>query len=243
MLLAMITRCAVSFLVATLLALAPVSAFSQSETIFDDVNPSWADAAYLGIVIPLDIALTVLPERPNSEQNPLAMDRAARGLLSWQNKDAAATVSDVALYSMVTTSLVSAPLFEWSVDEPELAASMVALEALATTALVTNIMKHVVGRQRPYAYGAGLDEGYDSFFSGHTSMTFASATLLTVYAYEYNWLSDTTRWIVPASTYLIAGFTGYLRVAADRHWLTDVLVGAIVGTGTSYLVYALRTGG
>ena len=65
--------------------------------------------------------------------------------------------------------------------------------------------------------------------------------MLTLYAYEYDWLDDSLRWIVPASAYLAALSTGYFRIAGDRHWLSDVLVGALVGTGASYLVFALRT--
>jgi membrane-associated phospholipid phosphatase len=32
----------------------------------------------------------------------------------------------------------------------------------------------------------------------------------------------------------IAATTGYLRIAADKHWLTDVVVGALVGAGIGF---------
>ena len=33
-----------------------------------------------------------------------------------------------------------------------------------------------------------------------------------------------------------AALTGWLRVASDRHWLSDVAAGAAIGTGTGLVV-------
>jgi membrane-associated phospholipid phosphatase len=40
-----------------------------------------------------------------------------------------------------------------------------------------------------------------------------------------------------------ATLTGYFRMAADKHWLTDVLASAAVGTGVGMLVPWLHGGG
>ncbi|MFT4704755.1 MAG: membrane-associated phospholipid phosphatase, partial [Bradymonadia bacterium] len=114
--------------------------------------------------------------------------------------------------------------------------TLVGAEALAATYLVTGIVKHIVRRQRPSV----THSEYGSFFSGHTSMAFASATMLTIYAYEYPWGSSRNRWTVPATAYTLAALTGYLRLGARRHWFSDVLVGALVGTGTSLVVHSVR---
>ena len=34
----------------------------------------------------------------------------------------------------------------------------------------------------------------------------------------------------------VAAVTAYLRIAADKHWLTDVIVGAVVGAGIGFAV-------
>jgi membrane-associated phospholipid phosphatase len=34
--------------------------------------------------------------------------------------------------------------------------------------------------------------------------------------------------------------TGFLRIMADRHWASDVIIGAAVGTGSAFLVYSLK---
>lgn len=36
--------------------------------------------------------------------------------------------------------------------------------------------------------------------------------------------------------YALAATSGYLRIAADRHYLTDVVVGAVVGSGIGLAV-------
>lgn len=61
-----------------------------------------------------------------------------------------------------------------------------------------------------------------SFPSGHTATAFMSATMLTK---EYGGLSP---WI-GVGAYSVAAATGLMRVANNKHWLSDVLVGAGVG--------------
>lgn len=42
--------------------------------------------------------------------------------------------------------------------------------------------------------------------------------------------------VVWAGGYAIAATTGYLRIAADKHYLSDVVAGAIVGTGVGLAI-------
>ncbi len=48
---------------------------------------------------------------------------------------------------------------------------------------------------------------------------------------------------VYATGFTAAAATGYFRMAADKHWLTDVLASAAVGTGTGILVPWLHRSG
>jgi membrane-associated phospholipid phosphatase len=72
-----------------------------------------------------------------------------------------------------------------------------------------------------------------SFFSGHSSevfaLTAASGTIGTMRGYRWAPLV----WSVGGA---LAVTTGYLRIAADKHWMTDVLVGAVVGAGIGFAV-------
>lgn len=85
-------------------------------------------------------------------------------------------------------------------------------------------MKHVIHDMRP----DGSSE--NSMPSGHTVQAFVSATLLDM---EYR---ETSPWI-SVGGYLCAGATGFLRVANNRHWTSDVLIGAGIGIATVRLVY------
>ena len=85
--------------------------------------------------------------------------------------------------------------------------------------ILTFSLKEIVGRERPDGVG------FDSFPSGHTSTTFQSASFI---QRRYGW-----KYGIPA--YALAGFTGFSRINADRHYLSDVLVGAAIGIGCTYL--------
>lgn len=111
------------------------------------------------------------------------------------------------------------------------------LEAVTTALALTQLTKYAVGRARPYSIGASaalLAEGSDpadanlSFFSGHTSISFAiagaAATVMTLRGYRYAWVA----WLVGMP---LATGTALLRLAGDKHWASDVLVGLGVGLG------------
>src|SRR6059058_3168029 len=66
-----------------------------------------------------------------------------------------------------------------------------------------------------------------SFFSGHATLAFALATSAgTVASMRHHRLAP-VMWAVGL---LLATTGGYLRIAADRHYATDVLTGALVGS-------------
>ena len=100
---------------------------------------------------------------------------------------------------------------------------------------VTQALKYSFDRQRPYATYPNLftqrtSSPGPSFPSGHTSNAFAFATALSL---------DYPRWYVIAPAYAWAGAVGYSRMYLGAHYPSDVLAGAIIGTGSSYLSYRL----
>lgn len=85
----------------------------------------------------------------------------------------------------------------------------------------------------------GKGEAYGSFFSGHASAAF------TVAVFTSEWFSETYpdspyKGIVWASSLSLAGLVGALRVAAGKHYPSDVVVGALVGTGVSLAILRLH---
>jgi len=81
-----------------------------------------------------------------------------------------------------------------------------------------------------------------SFYSGHASTTFAAAV---GGAYLFSQSSDdpVARTAVWASSLMLAGATSNLRVRAGKHFYSDVLAGAAIGTGVGVLVPALHLQG
>ncbi len=82
----------------------------------------------------------------------------------------------------------------------------------------THLLKRTVRKQRPN------NGNNQSFPSGHTSASFQGATFIHKrYGFKYS---------VPA--YLGAVFVGWSRVYAQKHYTSDVLAGAIIGSSFSY---------
>lgn len=71
---------------------------------------------------------------------------------------------------------------------------------------------------------------YNSFPSGHTAQAFAAATFLSE---EYK---DRFRWM-PYAAYGLASSVGIMRMANNRHYISDVLVGAGMGILSMKVAY------
>lgn len=71
---------------------------------------------------------------------------------------------------------------------------------------------------------------HNAFPSQHTSVAFMAATIL---HHEFGSYSP---WI-SVGGYTLAAWVGYSRVAKNYHWVNDVLVGAVIGTLSTHLVY------
>jgi membrane-associated phospholipid phosphatase len=104
-------------------------------------------------------------------------------------------------------------------------------EAFGAASLTTFVLKSAVMRPRPGggpAYGIGTH----SFPSGHSTSAFTSATLI-----ECN---SGPALGLPA--YALAAFTGFERVEEGRHYPSDVLAGAAIGTVSAGIFDALHWG-
>jgi membrane-associated phospholipid phosphatase len=182
-----------------------------------------------------------------------AVDRGVRNALRWDDPRLAVNLSNVAGYGgmpVLTMGLLA--LSGWR-DERAGAEiiddELVVMESLVGAALVNQGVKFLVGRERPFvrALPAGekgsTADPHDnnlSFYSGHTSLTFsiavASGTVASLRGYRGAPLVWTTGLV-------LAGTTGYLRIAGDKHYFTDVLTGAVVGSFVGFAVpYWLHRG-
>ena len=114
------------------------------------------------------------------------------------------------------------------------------LEATVLALDLDEVTKLLVARERPYLHEPRPDgprprssEDFLSFFSGHATEAFALASASGTVASMRGYRWAPAVWGMGES---LAAATGYLRIAADRHWLTDVLVGLAVGVGVGIAV-------
>ena len=91
------------------------------------------------------------------------------------------------------------------------------IEAEIITALTTSIIKVSVGRERPDGSGNRFSS---SFPSGHVSGSFALASTVDSMYGHY----------VGIPLYLFAGYVGFSRMSDNKHFLSDVIFGAALGT-------------
>ena len=111
-------------------------------------------------------------------------------------------------------------------------------EALIVGMAVSGVLKTTLGRQRPYLsadtnphnfrFGRGFKSGdYQSFPSGHTTIAFAAAAA--VYSETSEWWPH-RRWLTAPILFGGATLVGVSRIYHDKHWASDVVMGAAVGS-------------
>lgn len=173
---------------------------------------------------------------------PGRFDRWARGQLRWRGTAGAGKASDVLLLAVPLASasaVASLGLYERAGAREVVEDVLVVGAALLVNDPLTTGVKHATARLRPGPWaegGARTEEDLHSFFSGHTSRVFTAAAAATQVAR----LRGRTGWKwVAVVGFGAAAATGWLRVAADAHWTTDVLAGAAVGTATGLGVAAV----
>jgi membrane-associated phospholipid phosphatase len=111
------------------------------------------------------------------------------------------------------------------------------LEALVVGGALTFVIKGTLGRARPYM---GVDnptnfglfrgfgsEDYRSFPSGHTVAAFAAAAAVSETADRW-WPRAT--WLIAPVLYGGAAATGLSRMYDNKHWASDTVIGAAIGT-------------
>lgn len=177
--------------------------------------------------------------------SPPGSDVVARDALRWDDTTLAGSLSDWVAYGVAplaaygTLAIAGARdgrLRDWWVD------AMIVLEATVIAMNVTQAVKLSVGRERPWIHALPEDEKRQvprpaennlSFFSGHASQTVAMVTAAGVVASRRGYRTAPLVW---GASLPLAAAVAYLRVAADKHWLSDVVAGSAAGAASGFLV-------
>ncbi len=168
--------------------------------------------------------------------SPTSLDASVRDSLRWDDRNTAGTLSDVTAFAMAPTVSLGLILLHTPPTWADVIDNLVPIaETMVVTQWVTRMVKLAVARERPYAH-YGVSESAEanlSFPSGHTSRAFALATSAGLIAHVRGYSIEPIVWAVGMS---LAGTSAYLRIAADSHYLTDVLAGAALGASAGLTV-------
>jgi membrane-associated phospholipid phosphatase len=174
-----------------------------------------------------------------------AFDASVRDALVWSDTSSANLASNIGAYAVVPLVGLGLTALAAEHDGRQLdiaGNSLVIAEAVALTGALSQIVKFAAGRERPFVHALPADEkpltarpadNNVSFYSNHTSFAFALATASGTVASMRKYRLAPIVW---AAGLVSAAAVGYLRMAADRHYFTDVLAGAAAGSAVGFAV-------
>jgi membrane-associated phospholipid phosphatase len=169
-------------------------------------------------------------------------DASIRNTLRWSDTKTANTASNVFSYGLAPLSGIGiGALIAWHDDRmTEFPLDVLVVAEAAIIAVdVDEVSKLAFARQRPDIHArspidraARRSDGDNlSFYSGHTTLSFALATAAGTVASMRRHRLAPLMWVAGMA---LATTSGYLRIAADRHYASDVITGAVVGSAIGF---------
>lgn len=196
-------------------------------------------------------AALALPDPKLSEADILVLDP---GNVYWFDRTATRNYSIRAHkqsdYTLNLLMVAPAAIATAEVHQAGIEKSLVYGGMYVETFLLTNgvkdLTKDLVQRTRPVFYNVDLSitertaianegDARTSFYSGHTAVAFSSAVFL---ASTHDEIFDAPirSTIIWSGALGLATTTGYLRYKAGKHFPSDILAGAVIGSAMGYWV-------
>lgn len=217
-----------------------------SNSILTSINESieWYDLPITAVMLSRDLYRLDYDDRlvvsPSNFEKHLQQQIGKSGRISFGSIDKN-TFPLAVIYTRLGYALASDLIFNEPVSKDEYKSILLFGKSLVYTYTITELIKDWTYRDRP----DGSD--YRSFFSGHSSTAFVTASYL--YREIDNFFDkwDVTaddknlRTIMKISAFsAMYGYAGYVagsRMTDNKHYLSDVIMGAAVGTLIGNLVY------
>ena len=180
-------------------------------------NNKWFKAAIIPASLAVLGTMTLLPAKNSFLSKYTIHDKVIDATNGWT------TTIDNQLQFVPGVAVFALKAFGVKSRSDILNQGIITVKAELLTNLIVHGMKNVIPSERP-------NGGAHSMPSGHTAQAFLSATILDM---EYR---DTSPWI-SVSGYAAATATGILRMVNNKHWISDVLIGAGIGIFSTKVVY------
>lgn len=238
-----------------LLSLAiPLLALPAGAAVVEKETPRpFSTAQYVLLPVLMTSAFLLAVQEPPAEatwKGGLLFDDFSRGVFRMHSAEArlaAAKLSDILLYSLVSYPYVADALLDAGISKKDgRTAARIALtntQAYMVTGITVQFIKRLTARERPfqqecaadpvYDPGCGLGDSRRSFFSGHAAWAFTGAGLICANHKALELAGGMAPCYVSLGLALLTGMT---RVFADRHYASDVLVGAAVGLASGFVL-------
>ncbi len=200
-------------------------------------------------------SLWLLPDRPALavavSPEPLGFDAVVAGKA--EGEGAVPLASDALSYGGSFLGLVAAPIYGCLDVGPDgskgggggaLTHGVIFAESLTVSVTLTDLIKSASRRPRPYTRGPGFEweEADDqmSFPSGHTSTSGALSFSLAHQIVRTQELTVGGKVAAYGLATAYTATTGVLRVAAAKHYPSDVVVGGLLGASVGIVVPELH---
>ena len=184
------------------------------------------------------------------------LERGARDWLAADTRNAreqADVISDWLWRASVSYPVLDAavtPLVRGVDVESSWRLSLINLQSFVVASLLLRIPHKFVGRERPLTLGCERDLEYSemctskqrfvSFYGGHLTISMTGAGLACAHHLHGQLYAGGLPDVLACSASIgVATAVGYFRMRADKHWLTDQLLGAVVGFASGYLLPTL----
>jgi hypothetical protein len=245
------------------MAFASVDAAAQQEPTVT-WNPNWRRVHWLEAVnvAALTVGSVLVHGTPVAEEarwdGPILFDRPARNVLKLTTADGqrqAALASDFlyrsgVLAPYVVDNFVTVLGIHQNADVA-LQMTIINMQSLGLSGVVTLGVEHAVGRARPYVQDCNPKTGFDkigynncggiddfqSFWSGHSAAVATMAGLTCVHHQKLPlYGGGVADELACAFMVSVMAASGVLRVLSDRHWTSDVMLGNAFGFFNGYVL-------
>ncbi|NJC26216.1 phosphatase PAP2 family protein [Neolewinella antarctica] len=188
---------------------------------------------------------SITPVRIGDLRNPGAGSNNPFDWLAYKDVDLrAARLADVGLYGGPALPLLAALHPRQRPNRSHI--FLLWAEAMILNFGATSVIKNSANRPRPYVFNDNFPEDTQlsrndraAFLSGHASHATLGVVLFARLVGEGTEakILEVAAWVL---TGFMAGYTGYLRVKAAKHWPTDAIAGCLLGYFIASRIYNIH---